>query len=227
VNVSFNLLAERELNDASRYYEIESPGLGSAFVSEVERCSNARRGSLNVWSIRLKPFGLDPISRRRSEGRCVSATACQLTQSQGPAACVSSGAREYQTGKLQRCEQLLARGGRTSFEIGISEPSHRSRCLLPASRSKPSTDCGKCRSRSDRFSSLETPIAAVVSRSLSAACARLARRRVRDEGSSRAPGSCESQPAAKVFQSRKSRTPQVFARVGFGALLKPTAIREP
>jgi plasmid stabilization system protein ParE len=59
VNVSFNPLAERELNDAARYYEIESPGLGSAFVSEVERCSNAilehpEAGRLILGSIRRR-----------------------------------------------------------------------------------------------------------------------------------------------------------------------------
>lgn len=34
--VSFHQLAERELNDAALYYERESPGLGSKFLSEVE-----------------------------------------------------------------------------------------------------------------------------------------------------------------------------------------------
>jgi plasmid stabilization system protein ParE len=38
VIVSFHPLAERELNDAAQYYEMESPGLGAAFLSEVERC---------------------------------------------------------------------------------------------------------------------------------------------------------------------------------------------
>lgn len=36
--VSFNSLAEQELNDAAQYYELESAGLGAAFLSEVERC---------------------------------------------------------------------------------------------------------------------------------------------------------------------------------------------
>lgn len=31
-------LAERELNEAARYYELESTGLGLAFVEEIERC---------------------------------------------------------------------------------------------------------------------------------------------------------------------------------------------
>jgi len=38
VIVSFNPLAEQELNDAAQYYELESAGLGIAFLSEVERC---------------------------------------------------------------------------------------------------------------------------------------------------------------------------------------------
>ena len=35
---SFHELAVRELNEAAQYYELERPGLGSAFVSEVQRC---------------------------------------------------------------------------------------------------------------------------------------------------------------------------------------------
>ena len=37
MTLSFNALAERELNDAAHYYELESPGLGFAFLSEAER----------------------------------------------------------------------------------------------------------------------------------------------------------------------------------------------
>jgi len=37
--LSFHELAERELNDAARYYERESPGLGADFIDEVERCT--------------------------------------------------------------------------------------------------------------------------------------------------------------------------------------------
>lgn len=36
--VSYHQLADRELVDAARYYELESPGLGIAFLNEVERC---------------------------------------------------------------------------------------------------------------------------------------------------------------------------------------------
>ena len=36
MRISFNSLAEREFNDAAQYYELESPGLGAAFIAEVE-----------------------------------------------------------------------------------------------------------------------------------------------------------------------------------------------
>jgi len=39
--VSYHRLARRELNEAAQYYESESPGLGAAFLDEVERCSHA------------------------------------------------------------------------------------------------------------------------------------------------------------------------------------------
>ena len=39
--VSFHRLARRELNEAAHFYDSESPGLGSAFVDEVERCTRA------------------------------------------------------------------------------------------------------------------------------------------------------------------------------------------
>jgi toxin ParE1/3/4 len=41
VRVTFNELAERELNDAAQYYELERPGLGGAFIAEVQRCTEA------------------------------------------------------------------------------------------------------------------------------------------------------------------------------------------
>jgi plasmid stabilization system protein ParE len=41
VRVTFNALAERELNDAAQYYEQEEPGLGAAFITEVRRCADA------------------------------------------------------------------------------------------------------------------------------------------------------------------------------------------
>jgi toxin ParE1/3/4 len=39
VRVTFNELAERELNDAAQYYEVERPDLGKAFITEVQRCT--------------------------------------------------------------------------------------------------------------------------------------------------------------------------------------------
>jgi len=39
--ISFHTLADRELNDAAQYYERESPGLGAAFIAEVERTTQA------------------------------------------------------------------------------------------------------------------------------------------------------------------------------------------
>jgi hypothetical protein len=34
----FHRLAEHELNEASQYYDLEEPGLGSSFLQEVDRC---------------------------------------------------------------------------------------------------------------------------------------------------------------------------------------------
>ena len=34
----FHRLAEREFAEAAEYFERESPGLGAAFITEVERC---------------------------------------------------------------------------------------------------------------------------------------------------------------------------------------------
>ena len=34
----FNRLAESELNEAAQYYDREEPGLGIAFLEEVDRC---------------------------------------------------------------------------------------------------------------------------------------------------------------------------------------------
>jgi len=34
----FHKLAELELNEAAQFYEQETPGLGHAFLNEVERC---------------------------------------------------------------------------------------------------------------------------------------------------------------------------------------------
>ena len=59
MNVSFHPLAEQELNDAAQYYELESPGLGDAFLLEVQRCCDGiveypEAGSVAVESIRRR-----------------------------------------------------------------------------------------------------------------------------------------------------------------------------
>jgi plasmid stabilization system protein ParE len=41
VLVTFNELAERELNDATQYYEHEQPGLGVGFLTEARRTVEA------------------------------------------------------------------------------------------------------------------------------------------------------------------------------------------
>jgi len=66
--VSFHTLAKLELNEAAQYYERESPGLGQAFVTEVERCTNeivqypdaglVMRGAIRRRLIRRFPYAL-------------------------------------------------------------------------------------------------------------------------------------------------------------------------
>src|SRR5437667_1264649 len=34
----FHRLADRELNEAAQYYDLENPGLGSSFLQAVDRC---------------------------------------------------------------------------------------------------------------------------------------------------------------------------------------------
>jgi toxin ParE1/3/4 len=68
VNVSFHPLAERELNDAAQYYELESAGLGAAFLNEVQRCCDGiveypgtglvMTGSVRRRLIRRFPYAL-------------------------------------------------------------------------------------------------------------------------------------------------------------------------
>jgi len=67
-DVSFHRLAERELNEAAQYYELERLGLGSAFLSEVQRCLHAisehpEAGRALVGKVRRRilrrfPYGL-------------------------------------------------------------------------------------------------------------------------------------------------------------------------
>jgi len=36
--VTFHRLAERERNEAAQYYDAECPGLGAAFLNEIQHC---------------------------------------------------------------------------------------------------------------------------------------------------------------------------------------------
>ena len=68
MRISFNALAERELNDAAHYYELESPGLGAAFIAEVERscgqiiehpaAASVVRGAIRRRLLRRFPYGI-------------------------------------------------------------------------------------------------------------------------------------------------------------------------
>jgi toxin ParE1/3/4 len=66
--VSFHPLAERELDDAVAYYDLERPGLGTAFLDEAERCAGLIalhpeaapivRGTIRRRLLRRFPYGL-------------------------------------------------------------------------------------------------------------------------------------------------------------------------
>jgi len=66
--VSFHDLAKLELNEAAEYYDSESAGLGQAFITEVERCTEeivrypdaglVTRGSIRRRLIRRFPYAL-------------------------------------------------------------------------------------------------------------------------------------------------------------------------
>ena len=66
--VSFHDLAKLELNEAAQYYESESPGLGQAFITAVERCTDeiiqypeaglVVRGSIRRRLIRRFPYAV-------------------------------------------------------------------------------------------------------------------------------------------------------------------------
>ena len=68
MRVTFNELAERELNDAAQYYQREQPGLGTAFITEVRRCTEAiaahpEAGATVLGAVRRRlcqrfPYGL-------------------------------------------------------------------------------------------------------------------------------------------------------------------------
>lgn len=64
----FHRLADRELNEAVQYYELESPALGLAFLKEIERClerivdhpdaGTILRGSVRRRLVRRFPYPL-------------------------------------------------------------------------------------------------------------------------------------------------------------------------
>ena len=64
----FHRLADRDLNEAAQYYELEKPGLGSSFLREVDRCLRAiekhpeagliLRGSVRRRLLRRFPYAL-------------------------------------------------------------------------------------------------------------------------------------------------------------------------
>src|SRR2546426_7566319 len=64
----FHRLADRELNEAAQYYELENPGLGSSFLKEVDWCLQSiedhpeagviLRGSVRRLLLRRFPYAL-------------------------------------------------------------------------------------------------------------------------------------------------------------------------
>lgn len=66
--VSFHRLAQREVDEAIQFYDSESPGLGAAFLTEVQRCTQAiqkypEAGQPIIGAIRpaaYTPFSLRP-----------------------------------------------------------------------------------------------------------------------------------------------------------------------
>ena len=78
--VSYHRLARRELNEAAQFYNAESPGPGSAFLDEVERCTQAsvnypEAGSLIIGSVRRRlvlrfPYAILYTITRRTASAC-------------------------------------------------------------------------------------------------------------------------------------------------------------
>jgi toxin ParE1/3/4 len=72
----FHRLAEYELNEAARYYDLEDPGLGAAFLVEVERCLRSiqaapeagpiLRGTVRRRLLRRFPYAL--LDKIKSNG---------------------------------------------------------------------------------------------------------------------------------------------------------------
>ena len=64
----FHRLADRELNEAAQYYDLENPGLGSSFLEEIDRCLHSieanpeagmiLRGSVRRRLLRRFPYAL-------------------------------------------------------------------------------------------------------------------------------------------------------------------------
>jgi hypothetical protein len=64
----FHQLADRELNEAAQYYDLENPGLGSSFLKEIDRCLQSiedqpeagviLRGSVRRRLLRRFPYAL-------------------------------------------------------------------------------------------------------------------------------------------------------------------------
>jgi plasmid stabilization system protein ParE len=66
VRVTFNELAERELNDAAQYYEHEESGLGQSFIGEVRRCvagivEHPEAGPIVLGTIRASSLSAVPL----------------------------------------------------------------------------------------------------------------------------------------------------------------------
>jgi toxin ParE1/3/4 len=66
--VSFHPMAEQELNDAARYYNAQSPGLGNAFLAEVQHTVDQIREHHEAAPLvnRLVRRKLTPVSRMAS-----------------------------------------------------------------------------------------------------------------------------------------------------------------
>lgn len=63
----FHRLADRELNEAAQYYDLENPGLGSAFLEEVDRClqsiqDHPEAGMILRGSVRRRPLRRFPYA---------------------------------------------------------------------------------------------------------------------------------------------------------------------
>ena len=65
--VFFHRLAQRELNEAAEFYELANPGLGTAFLDEVERCTqiiidHPEASPLLIGSVRRRLFSRFPYA---------------------------------------------------------------------------------------------------------------------------------------------------------------------